>query len=199
MANHEQVRTDITEHRDLPSGLASMVEDYVTLKLGEISNVPPYKVQHYAGEFLAEDNLDRLKADVSQFMHVMYDLEVIDTIETDASQTMPDELFTFIFFCCVSNRFDESIQWKSSYGLAWDVKRMFMGLELESEAVIHSNAYFTPLAIDRELHVPGMSVHTLRVELSLAHDVEGFVDEDTGAGYLFNLGANSHFIPLIGR
>lgn len=192
------VQTNIITHRTIPSGLIVLIDSVLTDHFAplNIEDKTVYKLVHYAGEFLAEDNLERLKADVSQFPHIMWDIETIDETDIDASQTMPEDTFSFVLFCCVSNRFSESSQWSASYDLAWDARRAFQGLEFENQKDIHANGYFTPLSIERELHVPGMSVHTLRLDASVIHDVNAVLSEE-GAGYNFALSGNSHYIPLV--
>lgn len=192
-------QTGIITHRTIPSGLVALVKSMLTNHLQALGQEDgqKYKVQHYAGEFLAEDNLNRLVADVSQFSYVMYDIETIDETDIDSTQTMPEDTFSFIIFCAVSNRFSESSQWSTSYDLAWDARRAFQGISFEAEPDIHANGYFTPLSIERELHMPGMSVHTLRIDATVIHDVNAVVSE-AGAGYNFSVASNSHYLALIG-
>ena len=169
--------TNVTLHRNLPSALASAVETILTTGAAAlaIADSKAYKVKHYAGEFLAEDNMERLKADLRQFNHILYDMELIEEIESDSTQRMPQDIFSFLIFCATSNFFDESIMWKSSYALAWDVRRMFQGVEIVSTPDIHGSGIFVPQSIERELHVPGLSVHTLRIDVELTHDVDGVI------------------------
>ena len=192
------IQTEITTHRTIPSGLIALIRKQIVLHFAPLKteDAKNYKIQHYAGEFLAEDNLNNLVGDVSQFPYIMYDIESIDETDIDTTQEMPEDTFSFIIFCCVANRFDESLQWSSSYDLAWDVRRAFQGVLFESEPDIHANGYFTPLSIERELHMPGMSVHTYRMDATVIHDLRGVVSED-GNGYLFHIAANSHYIPLL--
>jgi len=167
--------TGVTSHRGIPSGIVGVVESVLTTHMAAVGILDSqnYKLKHYAGEFLAEDNLNRLVADVSQFSYVMWDVEMIDETGENSDLTMAEDTFSLILFCCVSNRFSESSQWSSSYDLAWDVRRAFQGVSFDNVADIHSNGYFTPLSIERELHVPGMSVHTFRMDATIVHDVNG--------------------------
>ena len=169
------VNLNITSQRTIPGDIAAFLETNIQEHLDGLGDVDTYKVRHYAGEFLAEDNLNRLMADVSQFPHILYDMEVIEEIDVDDTQTSPEDNFGFIIFCCHSNVFDESIQWRSSYELAWDVRTAFQGVEFQSTGKLVANGYFIPRSIERELHIPGMSVHTLRVETQIIHDVKGSV------------------------
>lgn len=170
------VTTGVESHRTIPTKLSAVVHARIHEFLAALGDSENYKVQHYAGEFLAEDNLNQLKASVQQFPHIMYDVEVIEELETDNTQTMPEDSIAFIIFCCVSNAFDASIQWASSYELAWDVRAAFQGLEIEATAGFHGNAFFEPQSIERELHVPGMSVHTLRLDVRFVHDSKGSIN-----------------------
>lgn len=192
------VQTKIVTHRTIPSGLVALLRSVLVAHFDplKVEDGKHYKIQHYAGEFLAEDNLDRLVSDVSQFPYIMYDIETIDETDVDSTQTMPEDTFSFILFCCVANRFHESSQWSSSYDLAWDARRAFQGVEFENEPEIHANGFFIPLSIERELHVPGMSVHTLRIDASVIHDVNAVVSAE-GGGYNFSVSSNSSYIPLI--
>lgn len=183
-----------TTHRTIPTALSAFIKTHITNHLAGLGD-DTYKVEHYAGEFLAEDNLNRLIANVSQFPHVLYDVELIEEIDTDNTQTMPEDNFAYIIFCCHSNVFDESIQWRSSYELAWDVRQGFQGIMFESTPNLVANGFFIPQTIERELHVPGMSVHTFRLEAQIIHDIHGVVSEE-GGGYNFALASNSHYVPL---
>ena len=186
----------ITTHRTIPTALAAFIELHTRTYLSTLGDSSLYKVQHYAGEFLAEDNLERLTGAVKQFPHILYDVELIDEVDTDGTQTMPEDTFSFIIFCCHSNFFDESIQWRSSYELAWDVRAGFQGVEFANTPDIVANGFFIPKSIERELHVPGMSVHTFRLEAQVVHDVSGVLNNELQGGYLFDSADTSHYIPL---
>ena len=166
------LRIDFTTHRKIPSAISAFIEARIKDHLADLVD-DNYKVKHYAGEFLAEDNINRLKGDVSQFPHVLYDVELIEEVENDNTQTMPEDTFAYIIFCCHSNVFDEAIQWSSSYELAWDVRTAFQGLAFASAPNVVANGFFIPSTIERELHVPGMSVHTFRLEVQIIHDING--------------------------
>lgn len=189
---------EVKTHRTIPSALVGLVRHTLDEYLTEISILDEtnYKLKHYAGEFLAEDNLDNLVADVREFPYVMYDIETIDETDIDASQTMPKDTFGFIIFACVSNVFDASLQWSASYDLAWDVRRAFQGVKFAATKDVTSNGFFVPLSIERELHVPGMSVHTFRMDVEITHDVNGVLSAE-GAGFNFELTSNSHYLPLV--
>lgn len=183
-----------TTHRTIPTALSAFIETHIRNHLASLGD-DNYKVQHYAGEFLAEDNLNRLKADVTQFPTVLYDVEVIEEMDNDNTQTMPEDNFSYIIFCCHSNVFDESIQWRSSYELAWDVRQGFQGVKFDNTPDIVAEGYFIPKTIERELHVPGISVHTFRLEAEIIHDLFGDLS-DVGSGFNFSLASDSHYIPL---
>lgn len=191
------IQTLVTSHRTIPSALIELIRKQIVAHFEplKVADGKHYKIQHYAGEFLAEDNLNQLVADVSEFPYIMYDIESIDETDVDTTQQMPEDTFSFIIFCCVANRFDASLQWSASYDLAWDVRRAFQGVLFENEPDIHANGFFAPLSIERELHVPGMSVHTFRMDAEVIHDVEGIVST-VGGGFNFQLAQNSHYIPL---
>ena len=190
--------TDIKTYRTIPAGLSALVGDVIHDHLAFINGQGngKHKVSHYAGEFLAEDNIERLLASVSQFPTVMWDVETIEEMDVDDSQTMPEDLFRFIIYCCNSNRFDESIQWSSSYELAWDVKNAFQGLKFNSVSDIHAEGFFQPQTIERELHVPGMSVHTFRVNAEVISNSRGVFDTGLQGGFLFDNQNLSHYIPI---
>ena len=186
-----------TDHRTLPSALRTVIERVLLSYTNFLRNATgtTHKYRHYAGEFLAEDNLNQLKAEISQFPHIFYDFELIDEVDSNSDETIPTDRIDLILFCCVANYFEQDQQWYGSYDLAWDVRRAFQGLEFESTAGIHSNAICEGGSIERELHIPGLSVHTLRLSFEITHDSQGvFVTE--GYGYNFELTKNSHYIPL---
>lgn len=165
-------KIEFTTHRKIPRDISAFIETQITVHLAGLGD-DNYKVQHYAGEFLAEDNLNKLKADVQQFPHVLYDVEVIEELDVDDTQTMPEDNFAYIIFCCHSNVFDEAIQWQSSYELAWDVRGAFQGLKFDPSPDLVSDGFFIPKTIERELHVTGLSVHTFRLEIQIIHDING--------------------------
>ena len=190
--------TGVTSVRSMPTALTTMLNTMMVQYFVSLGNITQPKLQHYAGEFLAEDNMNRLKANVSQFSHVFYDIEAIEDVDTDSTQNMPETMFRFIIFCATSNRFDESLQWSSSYDLAWDIKQIFTGSEFTNVADIHANGYFEPQTIERELNVPGMSVHTLRIDAVVTYDAEGLLNVDNPGGFLFDDPNNSIYLGMLG-
>lgn len=189
-------RTGVTTHADLPSGLIAAVDEVIDTIFPVTSG---YKIDHFAGEFFTADGVARLKSNVSQFPHILYDIERISPVDTDSTETMPETEFVFAIYCITTDYSSESSQWISSYALAWKLQSAFHGARFNNVREIHAEGVFEPDSIERELHIPGMSVHTLRISAVVTHNVQGILDLDAdGGGYQFNVALNSHFIPLIG-
>lgn len=170
------IPTGIESQRNLPRELIELVRSTAEAHIATLVDdgfYAPVKIRHYAGEFLAEDNMERLISNVKQHPHILYDLDTIDEIDTNSDQKIPNENFAFLLYICTSNFFDESLQWSESYALAWDVRNGFRGVEFSATPEIASNGFFLPGSIERELHVPGMSVHTLRLDIELIYDIDG--------------------------
>lgn len=130
------------------------------------------KIGHYGGEFFDEETVKRLKGDVEQFPYIFVDLETIEQKETDQGfsyekSATTDRFILLLYSVAASNHFDETAAWVSSYDLAWNGRRAVHGEEFVAITQVRSNGFFAARDIEREFHEPGISVHTVRVEIEL--------------------------------
>lgn len=161
----------------VPTDLTDFV--IATLQAGVTATTLPAnsRVRHYAGEFLDEDQLKRLTAEVEQHHHFMVDFETIQAVtdragENNAWQLEPRDVFIVVVYSAASSLFSESLQWQTSYTGAWNARRVLQGVEFEAESGIVSAGKFIARDIEREFHIPGLSVHTLRVEIELVTNTQ---------------------------
>jgi len=149
---------------EYPQTVTDRVDALLKANLTDASNIV---IGHYAGEFLSEETLRELVAQVSQYPTLLYDIELIQDLpeQGDSTQRMPRDEIIILVYACSSNRSSQAEQWINSYVLAHRARKAIVGQEFENVAATNSNSFFQSDSIERELHIPGLSVHTLRLLL----------------------------------
>lgn len=162
--------TGTTIAAEIPTGIVAALTASLTASMPSGT-----KITQYAGEFYSEEGVTRLRQSISQFPHVMYDVEYIDFGEVGSDLQTPESEFRFVIYCVTTDFGSETRQWVASYVLAWKAALALQSDKFTATGDINAEGYFEPLNIEREFHIPGMSAHTLRVSALIPIDINGTV------------------------
>lgn len=139
---------------------------------------PEYRVKHYSGEFIDEEELERqLK---SNGPTVLVDVESIESIveQTSSDKRSVKDTIYFDIYCANQRRLrDFTEQHIQAYVMAAQVRAAVSGFVITttddpSGNTIHSNGLAYSLGIERAISNEHVSVYLLRAAVQITHDLD---------------------------
>lgn len=120
----------------------------------------------YDGEFLDPDKLIDLQKRFTTKDGYMMDIESVEVVQKSSTSQHPMALFVVVVYCVHSNKRHVDLKVKGSMALAAQAATKLAGQPV-TEGSDHGNGNFTFFEIQKEDHVPFVSVHAMRVMLEM--------------------------------
>lgn len=133
------------------------------------------RIKDYAGEFWDITRIEEQHPDMLAKDHILVlpELGTRDEAKSDSSGTIPRDNHDILLYCCVSDPGSEVDAFRSSYQLAFDVRKAVVGKELKpdnpqewSEGIVEWN--FT----DKTFVAPFLSVHECQVSIDVSYNLD---------------------------